>query len=88
MDVVKKYRGSFEKCLREYVRDRLEGRGDLVPERIFITSHAGGRRYCPAVVREEIAKYTAFDQVIESIAGSTVSCHCGPHTLGILFIRK
>ena len=37
MDVVKKYRGSFEKCLREYVRDRLEGRGDLVPERIFIT---------------------------------------------------
>lgn len=87
MDVVKKYRGSFEKCLREYVRDRLEGRGDLVPERIFITHTPVDDGIVP-LVREEIAKYAAFDQVIETIAGCTVSCHCGPHTLGILFIRK
>ncbi len=87
MDVVKKYRGSFEKCLREYVRDRLEGRDDLVLDRIFITHTPVDDGIVP-LVREEIAKYAKFDQVIETTAGCTVSCHCGPHTLGILFLRK
>ena len=87
MDVVKKYRGSFEKCLREYVRDRLAGRDDLVLDRIFITHTPVDDGIVP-LVREEIAKYAKFEQVIETTAGCTISCHCGPHTLGILFIRK
>ena len=29
-----------------------------------------------------------FGEVFETIAGCTVSCHCGPNTLGVLFIRK
>lgn len=87
MDVVKKFRGSFEKCLREYIRTSLEGRDDLVLERIFITHTPVDDGIIP-LVREEIAKYAKFDQVIETTAGCTVSCHCGPHTLGILFIRK
>lgn len=87
MDVIKKYRGSFEKCLREYVRDRLEGRKDLDLERIFIT-HTPVEDGIVSMVREEIAKYAKFNQVLETTAGCTISCHCGPHTLGILFIRK
>ena len=27
-------------------------------------------------------------EVIHTVAGSTISCHCGPNTLGILFLRK
>ena len=87
MDVVKKFRGSFEKCLREYIRTSLEGRDNLVLERIFITHTPVDDGIIP-LVREEIAKYAKFDQVIETTAGCTISCHCGPHTLGILFIRK
>lgn len=87
MDVVKKYRGSFEKCLRDYVRDRLQGRSDIVPDRIFITHTPVGDGIVE-LVREEIAKYMDFREVVETEAGCTVSCHCGPHTLGILFIRK
>ena len=87
MGVVKKYRGSFEKCLRSYVKERLEGREDILSQRIFITHPA-----CPdsdvTLVREEIGKYRAFEEVTETHAGCTVSCHCGPRTLGVLFIRS
>lgn len=87
MGVVKKYRGAFEKCLCAYVRERLEGRDDLTRDQIFIT-----HSICPAsdvaLVREEIARYAAFAHVTETHAGCTVSSHCGPRTLGILFVRK
>lgn len=86
MGVEKKYRGSFGKCLDAYVRDRLQGRTDIVNERIFIT-HPACDEYVERV-RGEIKKYADFEEIDETHAGCTVSCHCGPGTLGILFIRK
>ena len=38
--------------------------------------------------RAAIAESHPFDEVYETHAGCTVTCHCGPHTLGVLFIRK
>ena len=87
MSVVKKYRGNFTKCLTSYVKDRLEGREDLDTKRLFITrTPVSEDSY--AAVKEAVANYSNFDEVIESEAGCTVSCHCGPGTLGVLFIRK
>lgn len=86
MGVAKKYRGSFEKCLDSYVKDRLHGRNDIVYERIFIT-HPACDEYVEHV-RQEIKKYADFEEIDPTHAGCTVSCHCGPGTLGILFIRK
>lgn len=86
MAVVKKYRGSFGKCLDAYVRDRLQGRSDIVTDRIFIT-HPACDEYVEHI-REEIKKYADFKEIDETHAGCTVTCHCGPGTLGILFIRK
>lgn len=86
MGVDKKYRGSFVKCLDAYVKDRLQGREDIVYDRIFIT-HPACDEYVEHI-RGEIAKYAKFDEVLETHAGCTVTCHCGPGTLGILFIRK
>ncbi len=87
MGVVKKYRGSFEKCLNDYVKDRLQGRDDLDLGRIFITYSSAPAQAVEAV-RQAIARYADFDQIIETRAGCTVSSHCGPNTLGILFIRS
>ena len=87
MGVCKKYQGSFEKSLRKYVKDRLEGRDDIVLDRIFIT-HPAVAAKTVAMVREEVQKYADFKEIIETRAGCTISCHCGPNTLGILFIRK
>lgn len=87
MSVVEKYRGHFEKCIEKYVKDRLKDRKDLRQDRIFIT-HSPTAPEAVAAAREAIAKYANFAQVYETNAGCTVSCHCGPDTLGILFIRK
>ena len=39
-------------------------------------------------VKEEIAAAGVFDTVLTAVAGCTISCHCGPNTLGVLFARK
>ena len=87
MAVCKKYRGSFEKCIRQYVKERLNGREDIAPELAFIT-HAAADANVVAAAKEEAAQYGSFETVEETQAGCTVSCHCGPNTLGILFVRK
>lgn len=87
MGVCKKYRGSFESAVRQYVRERLEGREDIRPALAFVTHPAAPESVVRAAL-DTAAQYGSFDQVIETHAGCTVSCHCGPHTLGILFVRK
>ena len=86
MDVVKKYRGSFTKCLNGYIEERIHKRDDISTERIFIT-HSFCDDYVD-YVRGEIDKHAVFDEILVTRAGCTVTCHCGPGTLGILFIRK
>lgn len=87
MGVSKKYRGASEHAFAQYVQERLEGRDDIRPELAFIT-HPAAQPSVVQAAKDAAAKYGAFDEVIETNAGCTVSCHCGPHTLGILFIRK
>lgn len=87
MAVGKKYRGSLDKCLQEYVGDRLNGREDIDTTRIFIT-HSGISEERIQLVKAEIEKHMSFDEVLITRAGCTISAHCGPNTLGILFVRK
>jgi len=87
MTVGKKYRGNFEHCIENYVRDRLEGRTDIDYSRIFIT-HPMCSETVVNRAKEAILKYADFQEIIESRAGCTISSHCGPNTLGILFKRK
>ena len=87
MGVVKKYRGNYAKCLASYVKDRLANREDLVGDTLFITQTVVSDD-CYAAVKDAVAAYGKFDTVYETSAGCTVSCHCGPGTLGVLFVRK
>ena len=87
MIVVKKYRGNYAKCLANYVKDRLDGRDDLTREILFVTKTPVTDE-CYAAVMEAVGQCPAFKTVYETDAGCTVSCHCGPATLGVLFVRK
>ena len=87
MGMVDKYRGSFDKCVEKYVKDQLKDRRDIRLDRIFIT-HSPVPDGAVNVARETILKYAAFENIYETSAGCTVSCHCGPGTLGILFLTK
>ncbi|NLM20754.1 MAG: DegV family protein [Peptococcaceae bacterium] len=87
MKVGKKYRGSFERCLENYVKDKLSDRQqDIDYSRIFIT-HSPCNPATVQKVKEAIQRYGDFKEIIETDAGCTISSHCGPNTLGILFKR-
>ena len=87
MVVVKKYRGNYAKCLASYVKDRLADREDLTREILFVT-HTPVTDACRDAVMEAVDQYGHFGVTYETSAGCTVSCHCGPGTLGVLFVRK
>ena len=87
MSVVKKYRGSYAKCLASYVKDRLDSREDIVRNELFLT-YTTVTDECRTAVVNAIEQYGNFENVYETQAGCTVSCHCGPDTLGVLFVRK
>jgi DegV family protein with EDD domain len=83
----KKYRGSFELCLKHYVQDRLQGGENIDFSRIFIT-HSICSKQTVDMVTELLCDYTKFEEIIETPAGCTVSSHCGPNTLGIFYKHK
>ena len=83
----RKYRGSYSQCLREYIKERLSGREDIVMERLFLTYTPCSESDLQAA-RDAVSEFSSFSEVFETTAGCTISCHCGPQTLGVLFIRK
>lgn len=87
MTVVKKYRGNYAKCLAAYVKERLSGRDDL-DTGILFCAHTVLTSECEAAANSAIAEVGGFDNVYDAVAGCTVSCHCGPGTLGMIFARK
>lgn len=87
MGVSKKYRGKIGKCLEAYVEDRLRNIGEIDPKRIFVTHTMENRQDMEAVV-DKVKSYGYFEEIIPTEAGSVISCHCGPNTLGILYIMK
>ena len=87
MGVGKKYRGAYQKCLLQYVKERLEGRNDIDLHRIFITESGGFTPEEVAEVEAAVRGYQPFEEVLHTRAGCTVSSHCGPRTLGILYFH-
>ncbi len=87
MGVQKKYRGAIERVLPEYVYDQLAGREDLDLSRVFIT-HSGSPGSDIDLVRAEIKKYAEFEETYVTSASCTISAHCGPRTLGVLFMTN
>ncbi|MBE6638521.1 MAG: DegV family protein [Ruminococcaceae bacterium] len=87
MGVGNKYRGKMDKSIADYIKGRLEGRKDIKLDRIFIThSHVPQEIVDQAVAL--VKELHPFTEVIETIAGCTISSHCGPHCLGVLFFKK
>ena len=87
MGVGKKYRGSMEKSVLDYVRGRLEGRDDIDTRRIFVT-HSPMDSDVAAKAIALVRELHPFEEVIETNAGCTICSHCGPNCLGLLFLKK
>lgn len=88
MTVGKKYRGAFEKVVLKYVKEKLAQYDDICTDKIFITDSGGLDDKFRDKVEKAILDVLPFEHVYRSTASCTISCHCGPKTLGILFVTK
>ncbi len=82
-----KYRGRARKFVMDYVKDMENDFPDAKPERVFIT-HSGCDPEILTMVREYMEGLGHFNEILETRAGSVISSHCGPGTLGVLFISE
>lgn len=87
MDAAKKYRGKLNKVIIDYVKDLEPQLLHACEDRVFIT-HSG----CDQEIIDTVKKYLEglhiFREILITRAGCVVSSHCGPGTLGVLFIEK
>ena len=87
MVVGKKYRGTYERCLRQYLTDRLKDREALSEKRVFLT-HTGLAPSALETIRAIVAEAIPFAEVYEVRAGCSITSHCGENTFGIILLRK
>lgn len=87
MKASKKYRGKINSVIMTYVKDMEDALKAARPNRVFIT-HSG----CDCTIVEEVHSYLenlgVFSEILETMAGGVISSHCGPGTLGVLFIQS
>lgn len=88
MDVAKKYRGKISAVYTEYVKEQLPDKSKLDTKRVFVTHTCLDNPQDVKEVVELVKSMNLFDEVYETVAGCSVSVHCGPGTLGVLFIEK
>lgn len=87
LGVYKKYRGSIEHVYRQYITERLTGKR-VRPGHVFLTESG---EIDPAVLEQLeklIYEVSGCKELHHTVAGSTISSHCGPKCLGVLFIDE
>ena len=80
-----RYRGHMERCISQYVNDLKALYPDYDKSRCFIT-HSSAEPSIVEVAKAKVKELFDFDEVIETVAGSIITSHCGKGTLGVLFI--
>ena len=87
MSAGKKYRGRMDRVIREYVADLQDDLLAARKEHVFIT-HSGCDDDTLAAVYAMLDQLHHFSEIHVTRAGGVISCHCGPGTLGVLFIAN
>ena len=81
----KKYKGKMSVLIKQYVDDLKELYPDYDKGRCFVTHSCADRELVEAAMAK-VKEVFEFDEIIETVAGSIVTSHCGRGTLGVLFI--
>ena len=87
MIVGRKFRGSLDRCVRQYVEDRLHDPEALSAKRCAIV-HTNLSPDQIAIIRTIVESNKHFDEIMEVRAGSTICSHCGENTMGLILMRK
>ncbi|MGN1179591.1 MAG: DegV family protein [Suilimivivens sp.] len=87
MNASRKYRGKIDHVILSYVHDLEKELKNAKKDRVFIT-HSGCDKEIIDSVRSYLEQLQVFDEILITRAGGVISSHCGPGTLGVLFISK
>jgi DegV family protein with EDD domain len=82
-----KYRGRYEHYLKHYIRDLLENDDNIDFSRVVVV-HSPSEEGLVRFAIDTVKSYGLFKEVLEAMAGCTICTHCGPDTLGLMFMRK
>ena len=83
----KKYRGKMSFIVKQYIEDLKQLYPNYDKARCFVT-HSSADADLVQVAIDKVKEVFEFDEVIETVAGSIVTSHCGKGTLGVLFIYE
>lgn len=83
----KKYRGKMNSVILSYAKEMEEELRNARKDRVFIT-HSGCSQESIDSVKEYLESLGIFEEILVTRAGGVVSSHCGPGTLGVLFIAE
>lgn len=86
MGVGKKYRGNINKVADQYCEDILVEYPNADKSCVFVT-HSSEMPEAEKAIEERLKK-AGFETIYNTTAGGTVCSHCGPDTIGVLFINK
>ncbi|WP_068774741.1 DegV family protein [Paenibacillus sp. FJAT-26967] len=86
MILTSKVRGKREKALEQLINNTLDFKHAMDPDVLFVT-HSMAREEAE-LVRKQLLEETGVKRVEITETGCVVSSHCGPQTVGIVFIKS
>lgn len=87
LGVDKKYMGNLARSCTQYVKDLADKFKNYDESRCFIT-HSPADQTIVDLVKQSVQEHFKFNEIIETVAGSTVTSHCGYNTIGVIFYVK
>lgn len=87
MFVGKKYRGKLQSCYEKYAKCKITSSGDLDLDRVIL-SHSGVSSQSLDRIAGVIKENADFKEIHITRAGCTITSHCGPDTVAVIFMLK
>ena len=87
LGVYKKYRGSITAVYQQYIKERMAGKS-IRPGHVFITESGEIEEATVTELEALVRELIPVKEIHHTTAGCTISSHCGPKTLGVLFINE
>lgn len=87
MDVAKKYRGKLESVALSMIQDKLGGGEEIDLSKLYIACYDVPDDILNSC-KEKILSLRKFEDIEVNMTGCSVSVHCGPGTIGIIYMAK
>ena len=87
MQAGKKYRGKMDKVLLNYVEDIKPELAAAKKDHVFIT-HSGCDVELIETIKKDLEALNYFENIHVTQAGGVIASHCGPGTMGVLYVAE